>query len=183
MRVFVAGGAGAVGRRLVPRLVARGHRVTATATRGKALDVLARWGARGVLMDGLDAVSVGTAVGAARPDAIVHGMTAAGIAFPAEPALGRTDHLLAAAQAVGVRHVVAWSLPPSAGTPPRALRRLAYLEDAVVEAGGAVLRCGTLHGSGRGRVRFDDVASAALLAVEQGAAGVFRVRGDEERPT
>jgi nucleoside-diphosphate-sugar epimerase len=32
MRVFVAGGTGALGRRLVPQLVALGHRVTATTT-------------------------------------------------------------------------------------------------------------------------------------------------------
>ena len=32
VRVFVAGGSGALGRRLVPQLVARGHQVTATAT-------------------------------------------------------------------------------------------------------------------------------------------------------
>jgi nucleoside-diphosphate-sugar epimerase len=32
VRVFVAGGSGVLGRRLVPQLVARGHQVTATAT-------------------------------------------------------------------------------------------------------------------------------------------------------
>jgi hypothetical protein len=36
MRVFVAGGTGVVGRRLVPQLVARGHHVTATARRARA---------------------------------------------------------------------------------------------------------------------------------------------------
>jgi nucleoside-diphosphate-sugar epimerase len=30
VRVFVAGGTGVIGRRLVPQLVARGHQVTAT---------------------------------------------------------------------------------------------------------------------------------------------------------
>ena len=35
MRVFVAGGAGVIGRRLVPQLVARGHQVTATTTSGR----------------------------------------------------------------------------------------------------------------------------------------------------
>ena len=64
MRVFVAGGTGVLGRRLVPQLVARGHQVTATTSAAK-LDVLARLGADGVVMHGLDAVSVGEAV--ARP--------------------------------------------------------------------------------------------------------------------
>ena len=76
VRVFVAGGSGVVGRRLVPQLVARGHQVTATATGPARLSLLAQLGADGVVMDGLDAVSVGEAVAAARPDAIVHQMTA-----------------------------------------------------------------------------------------------------------
>ena len=59
MRVFVAGGSGALGRRLVPQLVARGHQVTATATSPAKLGVLEQLGADGAVMDGLDAVSVG----------------------------------------------------------------------------------------------------------------------------
>src|ERR1039457_4715009 len=70
MRVFVAGGTGVVGRRLVPQLVARGHQVTATTTSAAKLGLLAQLGADGVVMDGLDAMSVGAAVAAARPDAI-----------------------------------------------------------------------------------------------------------------
>jgi uncharacterized protein YbjT (DUF2867 family) len=55
MRVFVAGGTGAIGRRLVPQLVARSHRVTATTTNAAKLGLLERLGAHGVVMDGLDA--------------------------------------------------------------------------------------------------------------------------------
>ena len=62
MRVLVAGGSGVLGRRLVPQLVARGHQVTATTTSPAKLDLLAKLGADGVVMDGLDAVSVGEAV-------------------------------------------------------------------------------------------------------------------------
>ena len=44
MRVFVAGGTGVVGRRLVPQLVARGHQVTATTTSaGKLGAARASW--------------------------------------------------------------------------------------------------------------------------------------------
>ena len=78
MRVFVAGGTGVVGRRLVPQLVARGHQVTATTTGPGKLGMLEQLGADAVVMDGLDAVSVGEAVAAARPDVIVHQMTAIG---------------------------------------------------------------------------------------------------------
>ena len=76
MRVFVAGGSGVLGRRLVPQLVARGHQVTATTTSAAKLGLLEQLGAEAVVMDGLDAASVGEAVAAARPDAIVHQMTA-----------------------------------------------------------------------------------------------------------
>ena len=46
MRVFVAGGTGVMGRRLVPQLAARGHEVTATTTNAAKLGVLERLGAR-----------------------------------------------------------------------------------------------------------------------------------------
>src|ERR1700723_1917996 len=114
MRVFVAGGTGVLGRRLVPQLVARGHQVTATTTSAAKLDVLARLGADGVVMDGLDAVSVSEAVAKARPDAIVHQMTGLSLTDAGKPDLKKfdqwavptirlrtegTDHLLAAAEA------------------------------------------------------------------------------------
>jgi nucleoside-diphosphate-sugar epimerase len=119
MRVFVAGGNGVVGRRLVPQLVARGHQVTATATNPAKLGLLEQLGAEAVVMDGLDAVSVGEAVAKARPDAIVHEMTAIGGKKPDVRHLDRwfvttnrlriegTDHLLAAAEATGVSNFVA----------------------------------------------------------------------------
>ncbi|MDG4820856.1 NAD(P)-dependent oxidoreductase [Asanoa sp. WMMD1127] len=122
MRVFVAGGSGVLGRRLVPQLVARGHEVTATTTGPAKLGLLAGLGARGVVMDGLDAASVGQAVAAARPDVIVHQMTAISMAHAGKPDIKHpdrwfaqtnrlrragTDHLLAAAEATGVPHFVA----------------------------------------------------------------------------
>jgi len=113
-----------MGRRLVPQLVARGHQVTATTTRAAKLNLLAQLGADGVVMDGLDAVSVGEAVAAARPDAIVHQMTAISVPHAGKPDMKHidrwfaatnrlrtegTDHLLAAADATGVAHFVAQS--------------------------------------------------------------------------
>jgi len=124
MRVFVAGGTGVIGRRLVPQLVARGHQVTATTTSAGKLGLLEQLGAEGIVMDGLDAVSVGEAVAAARPDAIVNEMTALSVAHAGKPNLRKaerffaatnrlrsegTDHLLAAGRAVGVRTFVAQS--------------------------------------------------------------------------
>jgi nucleoside-diphosphate-sugar epimerase len=120
----VAGGTGVVGQRLVPQLVARGHEVTATTTSRAKLGLLAELGANGVVMDGLDAASVGEAVATAAPDAVVHEMTAISPTHAGQPDFRRldrwfaptirlrtegTDNLIAAAEATGVPHVVAQS--------------------------------------------------------------------------
>ena len=122
MRVFVAGGTGVLGRRLVPQLVARGHQVTATATGPAKLGVLARLGADGVVMDGLDSASAGEAIARARPEVIVHQMTGISLTHAGKPDFKHldrwalptirlrtegTDYLLAAAEAAGVSHFVA----------------------------------------------------------------------------
>lgn len=183
MRVLVAGGSGVLGRRLVPQLVARGHRVTATTTSAARLDLLKRLGAEGVVMDALDALSVGAAVAEARPEVIVHQLTAISPAHAGKPDIRHpdrwfaltnrlrtegTDHLLAAADAVGVPHVVAQShaswngireggwvkteedpLDLMAGTPAhQGMLALHHLEEAVLGAGGAALRYGAFYGPG-----------------------------------
>lgn len=61
--------------RRVPQLVARGHHVTATTTSAAKLGLLGDLGAETVVVDGLDAVSVGEAVAKAGPDVVVHQMT------------------------------------------------------------------------------------------------------------
>jgi nucleoside-diphosphate-sugar epimerase len=177
MRVFVAGGTGVIGRRLIPQLVARGHQVTATTTGAAKLPLLERLGADGVVMDGLDAASVGEAVAAARPDTIVHQMTGLSEAHAGKPNLRRADrffattnrlrtegidHLLAAAQATGVTHVVAQGHASMNGARTggwvkteedpleviEGTRAINHLEEVVVGAGGAVLRYGGFYGAG-----------------------------------
>jgi nucleoside-diphosphate-sugar epimerase len=240
VRVFVAGGSGVLGRRLVPQLVAHGHQVTATTTSPAKLDLLAQLGADGVVMNGLDALSVREAVAAALPDTVVHQMTAINPAHAGKPDMKHmdrwfaltnrlrtegTDHLLAAAEATGVSHVVAQSyaswngireggwvkteedpLDPRPAKAARAeMRAIRHLEDALLTAGGAVLRYGGLYGPGatddqvelvRKRqfpligggtgycswVHLDDAASATVLAVEQKASGVFNIVDDEPAP-
>jgi 2-alkyl-3-oxoalkanoate reductase len=76
MRVFVAGASGAVGRPLVPKLVAAGHEVTGmTRSESKAEDVR-RAGARAVVADVFDVDALGAAMEEARPEVIVHELTA-----------------------------------------------------------------------------------------------------------
>ncbi|HEU4703817.1 MAG TPA: NAD(P)-dependent oxidoreductase [Conexibacter sp.] len=120
MHVFLAGAGGAVGSSLIPLLVANGHTVTGTTRSAAKAQRLRALGAEPVVLDGLDRAAVIAAVAAARPDAVVHQMTAlAGLsdlrrferAFAQTNRLRveGTDHLLAAAQAAGVERVVAQS--------------------------------------------------------------------------
>src|SRR5262245_7281115 len=75
MRIFVAGATGAVGMRLVPKLLERGHTVVGTTPSGGKGDRLGALGPGAVALDLLDARAVRAAVVAARPDAIVHEAT------------------------------------------------------------------------------------------------------------
>jgi nucleoside-diphosphate-sugar epimerase len=181
MRVFVAGAGGAVGRRLVPMLVARGHQVTGTATSERGAETVWDLGATAVVVDGLDAVGIGEAVARAEPDAIIHEMTALSGApdfrhFDRWFALTNrlrtegTEHLLAAANASGVKRFVAqsftgWSnartggwikteaddLDPNPVEQQReTLAAIRFLERAVLSAplDGIVVRYGGLYGPG-----------------------------------
>ena len=62
MRVFVAGGTGAIGRYLIPALIADGHQVTASTRSAGRSAGLAAAGAVPVVMDGLDRDAVLAAV-------------------------------------------------------------------------------------------------------------------------
>src|ERR671913_1640511 len=119
MRVFVAGATGAIGRQLVPRLVAAGHEVHGMTHHQSKKAMLDELGAVPAVADALDPDQVAEAVGRARPDVIVQQLTAFGSVGSVKPRhLDRdlaptnrlrtesTDHLLSAGQAVGVRRVV-----------------------------------------------------------------------------
>src|SRR6476660_8181000 len=76
MRVFVAGATGAIGRQLVPRLVAAGHEVHGMTRSASKQAMLYELGAVPVVADALDHKQVAQAVGRARPDVIVPQLTA-----------------------------------------------------------------------------------------------------------
>jgi nucleoside-diphosphate-sugar epimerase len=119
MRVFVAGATGAIGKQLVPRLVAAGHEVHGMTRSASKQAMLSELGAVPVVADALDPDQVAEAVAEARPEVIVHQLTAIGAVDPRHfdrdfAPTNRlrtegTDHLLAAGQAVGVRRFVAQS--------------------------------------------------------------------------
>jgi len=180
MKVFVAGATGAIGTQLVPRLVAAGHEVHAmTRSEGKQAS-LRSLGAEPVVADALVADQVAEAVGRVKPDVIVHELTAIGsldvrhfdrdFAMTNRLRIEGTDHLLSAAQAVGVERFVAQSYftayartgshlksedDPFDPAPPREMRQtiaaIRHVEEAVLGATwttGIVLRYGAFYGPG-----------------------------------
>jgi nucleoside-diphosphate-sugar epimerase len=120
MRVFVAGASGAIGTRLVPQLIDAGHEVIGTYHSAGNAERIRALGAEPVALDVLDPQAVRRAVVDARPDAIVHQVTAlANVRFSRNPdktfaqtnrvRTEGTDALLAAAREAGVHRFVAQS--------------------------------------------------------------------------
>ncbi|MFF5225364.1 NAD-dependent epimerase/dehydratase family protein [Dactylosporangium sp. NPDC000521] len=208
MRVFVAGGTGVMGRRLVPLLVARGHQVTATTTTAAKVGLLEELGAKGVVMDGLDAAAVGEAVAAAAPDTIVHQMTALSAGHSGKPNPRRPDrffaltnrlrsegidHLLAAAEATGGAHVVAQGHASMNGGRDggwvkteddpleivEGTKAISHLESSVVAAGGAVLRYGGFYGAGSHDEQVHLVRRRLVPIVGRGTGHVSWVHVDD----
>jgi 2-alkyl-3-oxoalkanoate reductase len=120
MRVFVTGATGAIGSRLVPQLVERGHEVIGVSRSAEKGDRLRGQGAEPVVIDVLDREAVRAAVTAAQPEAIVHQATALSglsdfknfdrsFAETNRLRVAGTDALLAAGREAGVTRFVAQS--------------------------------------------------------------------------
>jgi nucleoside-diphosphate-sugar epimerase len=120
VKVFVAGGTGAIGRRLVPQLVAAGHEVVATTRSPKGADEVRELGAEAAVVDGMDEPGIVDAVGRAQPEVVIHEMTAIGdkmdlrhfdrwFAKTNKLRTRGTDYLIMAAQQAGARRLIAQS--------------------------------------------------------------------------
>ena len=196
MKIFIAGASGAIGQHLVPQLAARGHEVVGTTRSAAKTEALRALGAEPVVLDALDPDAVADAVAKAEPEVVVHQLTALG----GRPGFGQvkralaatnrlriegTDHLLAAAHAVGVRRFVAQSnaiwvqraggpvidengdLDPE---PPKDAQSLVaalrHLEEAVTGIGwadGIAIRYGSFYGPGTGVEAAPDAVMAGLI--------------------
>jgi nucleoside-diphosphate-sugar epimerase len=235
MRVFVTGASGAIGTRLVPQLIDRGHEVIGTSTSSKSAERVRRLGAKPVKLDLLDPQAVRKSVLGAAPDAIVHEATAL-----ADASFGRnfdrtfavtnrlriegTDALIAAAREAGVSRFVAQSFAsyrnareggpikteddPLGPAPGASMREswaaMNYLDQAVTDASGIVLRYGVFYGAandgliepvrkrqypivgdGGGMVSWihlDDAAAATVLALEHDGPAIYNIVDDEPAP-
>jgi nucleoside-diphosphate-sugar epimerase len=171
-KVFLAGAAGVIGRRLVPLLIQRGYHVFGTTRSPERAADLERAGVTPVVLDVYDRQSVARAVAAARPRLMIHQLTDLSGGFEPDriaETLERnsrlrvegTRNLVAAAQAAGVQRLVAQSLAwvyapghePHVEADPLdpAQVGVVSLEEAVFNAPpieGVVLRYGWFYGPG-----------------------------------
>lgn len=198
MRVFVAGGSGVIGRRVVAGLVAADHAVTATTRSSAKATVIERAGADAVVVDVFDAAPLRDLVVNLRPDVVIHQLTdlpddAAQIESyrAANDRIRRhgTANLIAAARAAGVQHLiaqsVAWELPePGAAA-------VADLERQVSVIGGLVVRYGRFYGPDTyfpaqlpppPRIHIDDAAHRTIELLVH-PPGVVTLIDDVPHPT
>jgi nucleoside-diphosphate-sugar epimerase len=120
MKVFLAGAAGAIGRRLVPLLLEAGHEVTGTTRSGESAAELRARGVTAVVVDVYDLAALRDAALRARPDVVIHQLTDLPKALDtARPRnfdgnmrirIEGTANLVAAAQAAGARRLIAQSI-------------------------------------------------------------------------
>jgi nucleoside-diphosphate-sugar epimerase len=183
MKIFLAGATGAIGKPLIRELKEHDHDVIGTTRSEANAGELRVRGAEPVILDALDRDAVIAAVAQAKPDAIVHQLTALSNidfrhferSFELTNRLRTdgTDNLLAAARAAGVKRFVAQSyaghpyartggpvksendpLDPAPAPQMRStIDAIKHLERAVLDFGGIVLRYGGFYGPGTGLAR------------------------------
>ena len=220
--ILVAGATGAIGRRLLPHLVAAGHRVIGLTRDAAKTGSLLGLGAVPLVVDVFDADHLRQAVIAAKPDIVLHQLTdlprnldpsrmEEGVRRNARIRGEGTANLVKAAEAAGVRRIVAqsiaWAYAPgptrfseddaldidASGLRAISVGGVAALEGAVLGAKGIegiVLRYGQLWGEGTGTdtpegkdmaLHVDGAVSAALAALEHAPAGIYNIADDDSR--
>jgi len=215
MRIFLAGAGGAIGRRLTPLLVRAGHAVIGTTRSADKAETIAALGATPAVVDVFDADALARAVKDAAADVVLHQLTDLAFA-PGSPryqeALARnarlrvegTRNLVAAAEAAGVRRMLAQSIAfiyaPGPGLRVESdaldddaaraatVEAVRVLEDATLALPeGIVLRYGYLYGPGTWyetpvkppSVHVDAAAQACALALAKAAPGVYNIAEDD----
>ena len=190
MRVFLAGASGAIGRQLVPKLVAAGHTVAGTTRSESKVAMLRGLGAEPVVIDVYDAKRLREAVVACAPELIMHQLTdlpqdpAQISAKGADNARIRTEgtcNLIAAAQAAAaprfLAQSIAWRLAREAHTSVEEHERMVLHEGGVVLRYGAFYGPGTYHEKDQPEPPRIHVAEAARRTVEllEAPSGVIEV--------
>jgi nucleoside-diphosphate-sugar epimerase len=167
-KVFVAGAAGAVGAALVPLLIEAGYAVYGSTRDARRADALRAQGVQPVVVDVFDAAALKAALAGIAPWAVIHQLTdlpkdldparmaEAGVRNARVRTEG-TRNLVAAAQAAGVRRLVAQSIAWAYAPGPRPFTEAQPLD---------------VHAEGARRVSVDGV-----VALEQSVLGAHGVQG------
>jgi len=218
VRIFLAGAGGAIGRRLTPLLRKAGHDVIGTTRTPEKAAALRALGADPVVLDVFDAAALTRAVQAASPQVVIHQLTdlpsapgtpgyQAGLERNARLRIDGTRNLVAAAQAAGVKRLIAQSIAfvyapgegarlesdpldlAASGVRQRTIEGVAALELATLTMPeGIVLRYGFLYGLGtwfetqaraKPALHVDAAAHAALLALTKGQPGIYNIAEDD----
>lgn len=216
MRIFLAGAGGVIGRSLTPLLVKAGHSVAGTTRSADKADAIVALGAEPVVVDVFDADALTRAVKSAAPDVVIHQLTdlafapgtpryAEGLARNARLRIEGTRNLAAAAQAAGIKRLIAQSIAfiyapapglrvesdPLSDDPAMAttINAVRVLEDTVLAMPeGIVLRYGFLYGPGTWSpdkprkppaVHVDAAAQACVLALIKGQPGLYNIAEDD----
>ncbi|MCM3901031.1 MAG: NAD(P)H-binding protein [Pyrinomonadaceae bacterium] len=121
MKIFVAGGTGAIGRPLIAELLARGHALVALTRSPEEAQALLEQGIEPAIADVFDTDAVKAVVSRAQPEVVIQQLTAlprtytreamsAAAPFNTRLRLEGGANLLAAAQAAGVRRYLRQSI-------------------------------------------------------------------------
>jgi nucleoside-diphosphate-sugar epimerase len=121
MKVFVAGGTGAIGRPLIDQLLANGHAVVALTRSPEKAPALVEQGIEPAIADVFDADAVKAVVRRARPEVVIEQLTALPRTYTRESMRTAAEfnrrirleggaNVLAAAQAAGVRRYLRQSI-------------------------------------------------------------------------
>ena len=127
MKIFVAGGTGAVGRPLLAKLLANGHEIVALTRSPDGTEALVKQGVELAIADVFDSDAVKAAVSRARPEVVIEQLTALPKTYTRESMTAAAPrntrirleggaNVLAAAKAAGVRRylrqsIAFWAVP------------------------------------------------------------------------
>ena len=194
-RILVAGATGAVGKRLLPLLVAEGYSVSGTTRSPDKTKIIEGAGAHAIVVDVFDSAALARAVRDARPQIIIHQLTdlppgldparmADAVPRNARIRSEGTRNLVTAALAAGASRLISQSIAwRSQGISAEGVQMLEHLTLESPPLEGIVLRYGHLYGPGTGRPQpsgelpchVDVAAAAALIAIDKGEPGIFSV--------
>ena len=181
MRIFLAGASGVIGVRLVPLLIAAGHRVAGMTRSPEKASLLRDMGAQPVVCDVYDRGALNEAVGAFQPDLVMNQLTDLPDQIDQIAAYRErnnrirtkgTRNLVDAATAAGAKRFLTQSIAwiPTVGNEARVEH-----ERMVLEWGGVVVRYGAFYGPGTfsgdslppaPRIHVDEAARRTLPLLE-----------------